>query len=493
MRVIFFDLDTLRPDHLSCYGYYRKTSPNIDAICSDAVKFTNYYCTDAPCLPSRAALLSGRYGINNGAVGHGGSRASYFNEGANRGFRTRLHQSCLTNIFASLKLHTVSFSSFAARHSFYDYTACFNEIYNCGKNGFETADEVYGKVSRWLSDNKDKDDWYLHVNFWDAHTPYRTPENFRVFNDSPLETFLTDEKIAEQHKHRSPHGSLEINMYDDKVNENYPKQLGKVMNLSDYKKLVDEYDNAINYLDGYIGKIVNYLKENGLYEDTNIIVSADHGENMGELNIYSEHATADEYTCKIPMIVKWAGCLKNHTDSGLHEHIDLLPTLADLTGTYKRPIWDGESYAETLKTGKDTGKSVVHLSQMAHVCQRGIRFGDYLYIRTYQDGFHDFPKEMLFDLKNDKYEENNIAKENPAIVKKARIMLKSFLKANLKNGRKDPMKTVLKEGVYHAKGYLEHYADYLKNTNRAEEAKKLIRRDGKYKWAHEKKTGQKGK
>ena len=91
MKVIFFDLDTLRPDHLSCYGYYRKTSPNIDAICADAVKFTNYYCTDAPCLPSRAALLSGRYGINNGAVGHGGSRASYFNEGANRGFRTRLH------------------------------------------------------------------------------------------------------------------------------------------------------------------------------------------------------------------------------------------------------------------------------------------------------------------------------------------------------------------------------------------------------------------
>ena len=164
-----------------------------------------------------------------------------------------------------------------------------------------------------------------------------------------------------------------------------------------------------------------------------------------------------------------------------------------MTGTYKRPIWDGESYAETLKAGKDTGKSVVHLSQMAHVCQRSVRFGDYLYIRTYQDGFHDFPKEMLFDLKNDKYEENNIAKENPAIVKKARKMLKSFLKANLKNGKKDPMKTVLKEGVYHAKGYLEHYADYLKNTNRAEEAKKLIRRDGKYKWAHEKKPGQKSK
>ena len=72
-------------------------------------------------------------------------------------------------------------------------------------------------------------------------------------------------------------------------------------------------------------------------------------------------------------------------------------------------------------------------------------------------------------------------------------MLKSFLKANLKNGKKDPMKTVLKEGVYHIKGHLERYAEYLKSTGREGEAKKLFERDGKYKWAHENKAAQKGK
>lgn len=52
MRIIYLDIDTLRPDHLGCYGYKRNTSPNIDLIAKDGVTFTNYYCSDAPCLPS---------------------------------------------------------------------------------------------------------------------------------------------------------------------------------------------------------------------------------------------------------------------------------------------------------------------------------------------------------------------------------------------------------------------------------------------------------
>jgi choline-sulfatase len=62
MRIVYFDLDTLRPDHLGCYGYVRNTSPNIDGIAKQGVRFENYFCSDAPCLPSRTALMSGRFG-----------------------------------------------------------------------------------------------------------------------------------------------------------------------------------------------------------------------------------------------------------------------------------------------------------------------------------------------------------------------------------------------------------------------------------------------
>ena len=64
MRVLFIDIDTLRPDHMSCYGYGRKTTPCIDSVCREGIRYDRYYCSDAPCLPSRAALLDEafRYG-----------------------------------------------------------------------------------------------------------------------------------------------------------------------------------------------------------------------------------------------------------------------------------------------------------------------------------------------------------------------------------------------------------------------------------------------
>ena len=87
MRILYIDIDTLRPDHLGCYGYHRNTSPNLDALARDGVTFQNCYNTDAPCLPSRAALWSGRCGFHTGVVNHGGTAADPFIEGPTRGFR----------------------------------------------------------------------------------------------------------------------------------------------------------------------------------------------------------------------------------------------------------------------------------------------------------------------------------------------------------------------------------------------------------------------
>ncbi len=59
MRILFIDIDTLRPDHLGCYGYHRKTSPNIDRIAAQGLRFDICYAPDAPCLPSRSVLWEG--------------------------------------------------------------------------------------------------------------------------------------------------------------------------------------------------------------------------------------------------------------------------------------------------------------------------------------------------------------------------------------------------------------------------------------------------
>ena len=66
MKVIYFDIDTLRPDHLSCCGYGRPT-PHIDALAADGVRFSRAYASNTPCMPARAALFTGCFGVVNGA------------------------------------------------------------------------------------------------------------------------------------------------------------------------------------------------------------------------------------------------------------------------------------------------------------------------------------------------------------------------------------------------------------------------------------------
>src|SRR5699024_469787 len=155
--------------------------------------------------------------------------------------------------------------------------------------------------------------------------------------------------------------------------------------------------------DEHIGMIVEAMEEQGVLEDLIIIITADHGENLGELGIYAEHGTADQFTCRIPMIIRWPGMVSNHIDNDLHYHLDLVPTLAELLKKESNSAWDGQSYAPVLTKGVRDGREYLVNSQCAHVCQRSVRFDDWLYIRTYHDGYHLFDQEMLFDLKADPY------------------------------------------------------------------------------------------
>ena len=67
------DIDTLRTDHLGCYGYHRNTSANIDEFAKSAMMFNNVHASDTSCLPIRSALMTGRFGTHNGVVNHGGT------------------------------------------------------------------------------------------------------------------------------------------------------------------------------------------------------------------------------------------------------------------------------------------------------------------------------------------------------------------------------------------------------------------------------------
>ncbi len=481
MRILYVDIDTLRPDHMGCYGYHRNTTPNLDKIAEEGVRFDRFYCSDAPCLPSRAALISGQFGIHNGAVGHGGTAGDRRLVGRERGFRDRIDAHNFNRIFRNAGLHTASISSFAERHSSYWYTANFHETYNVGKCGNESGEEILPVALDWIERNAERDNWYLHLHLWDPHTPYRTPADFEnPFADEPLNTFITPEIFEHHKKISSPHGLNEINMYDDTAWPQYPKHPGRIDTYEDLRILFDGYDCGIRYADMIMGQVFDALKQKGVYDDLAVIVTADHGENFGEIGVYSEHGTADEATCRIPMLMKWPGGPKGKIDTDFHYLLDLVPTMADLLGTPKWDKWDGQSFAPVITEGTRAGRDYVVLSQMAHVCQRAVRFEDWIYIRTVHDGFRLYDKEMLFNLASDPHEQNDVKDAHPEICARAARMLLDWQEEMmlLSDYPVDPMWTVMHEGgPYHTVGEKDGYVRRLMETGREEAGRALAAKD----------------
>lgn len=478
MRILMLDIDTLRPDHMSCYGYQRQTTPNIDRIAARGVRMNQYYCSDAPCLPSRASLISGRFGIHHGAVGHGGTAADRRLTGAERDFRDIQDTENFHNLFRKAGCYTASVSTFAERHSSFWFNAGFNEIHNVGKGGLESGEEVLPVALDWLDREKEREDWFLHVHFWDPHTPYRAPAEFgNPFADDPIPEWLLEPGVLEKHiQNVGPHSAREVGMFTDVESEKFPRMPGKVLDKAGLRRIIDGYDCGIRYMDGLIGQIFAKLEEQNIFDDVAIIITADHGENFGELGLYAEHGTADYPTCRIPMIMRWPGGKQGLVDDALHYHLDLVPTVADLLNLPHAAMWDGQSYAETILQGRECGQPFLILSQMAHVCQRSVRFDDWLYMRTYHDGLNLFPDEMLFNITMDPHEQYDLAQTRPEIRDKASRMLELWHARMMASSPDtlDPLWTVIDEGgPYHPRGHLLDYIERLENTGRPEGAAQL--------------------
>ena len=489
MNILLIDIDTLRPDHMGCYGYGRNTTPNIDRVAAEGARLQDYYCSDAPCLPSRAALMTGQFGIHNGVVGHGGTAADRRLDGADRAMQDSNGWYNLPALLQGHGYYTVSCSSFAARHGAWWFNAGFRELYNGGKNGFETADEMTPWVLQWLENNAGRpgrEKWFMHFHLWDPHMPARTPLSVEnPFKNQPLaDDWMTQERIdSQRQKSIGAHSPMEVTGYDD-PGQDQGRQVTHIANLDDYKKDIDGYDLGVWYADKHVGMVLDKLRELGLYEDTAVIVTADHGECLGELGSYNEHGDADYCTTHIPLIVKWPGVPAGAQIGGLHYNVDLLPTLAELLGGFKTPfmprvcgvsparVYDGTSFARDLLQGKDeTGREYLVVSQCAHVCQRSVRFGDYLYIRTYHDGYHLTPDEELFDLRRDPHETCNLAPQNPELCWHGAWYLERWVTQQMQtmSGRycDDPLWRVIHEGgPFHCKGYLPEYCERLEQTGR---------------------------
>lgn len=484
MRILYLDVDTLRPDHLGCYGYHRHTSPNIDWIASQGCRFENCYVSDAPCLPSRAALYSGRTGFHNGVINHGGVAADPFHEGAGRMFCDRLEATGWIPQLRRAGLYPVTISPFGERHSAWWWYAGWREAYNPGKGGLELADDITPAALDWIRRNARRDNWFLHINYWDPHTPYRTPLEYgNPFESDPLPECLTEEVVQRCWAGYGPHSAREprYDLDGTTIAAHHPREPLQIDSLASAKKWIDGYDTGVWYADRHIGMLLEALQEQQVLDDLVIIFSSDHGENLGELNCWGDHQHADHITSRVPLLIRWPGVTSPASvDPALHYHFDWAATLIELLGGQVPANWDGLPFTAALRQGQSAGREALVVSQAAWSCMRSVRFRhaneDFICLRTYHDGYKELEPLMLFNLTRDPHEQHDLANEQPELVNLAMRHLVDWQHQQMLTHTTDidPMLTVLREGgPFHTRGTLPKYLAHLRATGRGYAADRL--------------------
>jgi choline-sulfatase len=476
MRIIYLDLDTLRPDHLSGYGYPRPTSPHLDGIIRRGVRFTHAFCQASPCVPSRAALFSGRFDVHNGVVTHWGPGGELRPPGADAPMLAK-------HLYAH-GYRTVSVSSFADRHQAWWFCDGWTELYqHTLKRGNEIADEVNAVALPWLERNATADNWLLHLQYWDVHRNYRMPDPQRwidLVKDAPVQAWPDQATIDADQVNSGPFTAR--NFFPRTLESPVPETMpDSVRTTADFKRLIDGYDGAIRYLDDRIGQVMATLAAAGVLDETAIIVSADHGEQFGELGVYGDHCAAAGAVHNIPLIVSWPGVTPPQREvDDLVLNVDLGPTLCDLLDLPVPAGWDGVSLAGQLRGQPvpDWRRHIVFTHGL-YCCQRAVRTHQWQLTRTYHPGTFPFERVMLHDVATDRYQTTNLATERPEVVAELDHLLVEWLNEQL--GRPgvgpDPLQQVVETGPWKYV-QLDSWLARLEGWGRREMANGIRRRLG---------------
>lgn len=435
------------PGPPGCYGYPRPTSPAIDAIARQGIRFNHYYCADSPCLPSRTALFSGRFGIRNGVVSNHGAGARFH-------IRTRRYVGPEPDnemLMRHLRAHgydTISFSNFADRHNALWFMYGWSEFHTPNlKGGQETADEVDVPLFRWLQHNASRENYFLHVNYWDTHRCYRMDPSWADrFAGIPVPQPWPDDQAIRAHQEiKGPFTAT--GQFTDGVSP-YPLMPGSVSSRADFERMVTGYDSAIAYVDHHVQRVLDELDRQGVLDDAAIIVSSDHGDAFGEHGIYSDHVCADECIHRIPLIVRWPGLTaENATSDAFLYNVDLAPTLCDLLGIPPVPDWDGCSFRANLEGKPGLDRDYLVWDTGLYTVQRAVRTRTHLMIRTYDSFGYPFQPVELYDMVADPYQTHNLAGERPDLVRHSSGLMAEWMQAQWLKGHciADPLLEVLHE------------------------------------------------
>jgi arylsulfatase len=424
--IIIITIDTLRVDHLGTYGYHRKTSPHIDQFAADALVFDNCFSHAPSTCSSIASIMSGFLPHETNVFGNQPLPSEVVT---------------LPEILKEYGYKTVAVVSNYVLHKDKGYEQGFM-IYDDTMENRELDRHVPERIAEHTTARSIEllkqfhdDQLFLWIHYQDPHGPYTPPDRYaKLFYD-------TNQKARNLTLNDSVSGHRGIPSYQ------------KLGTNRDFYHYINQYDGEIRYLDEQFNRLIEALKEFGLYDDALIIVTADHGEGMGENNYYFAHG---EYLYNtllhVPLIIKFGSePVGRRTD--FVQHIDIITTIVKLLNIETNSPFRGCD----LRRQQATNRGI--FSEMKLPWTRGFRLS--LVLDSIKLVYTSSIKEyQLFDLRKDPYEEKNLFNDMPyqEQVEDLKVMLERICKEDFLKIRKDTMNRKLtdeEKEKMKALGYIE--------------------------------------
>lgn len=418
MNILLIAIDTLRADHLGCYGWWRNTSPHLDEVAARGVLFQDHISPHIPTHPGYTTLFSGKDVFEHQIVTQGG----------------RVEPVDKVRFLAELLQERGFFTAAADNmgrwfNRGYDLMQSYN--WDCDiTQPWRKAEATNGAAWEVLQACTGQDKpWFAFLHYWDPHTPYLPPPPFdRMF-------YCGDETSPEYTSaHEMMHNYPAFQYY---FQEWMP-------GLTDVEFPRAQYDAEIAYVDTALRHVWEWLAQLPGGEDTAIIITSDHGEELDEHQMWFDHHGLYETNLHVPLILQHPERLSGGVElGGLTRHIDITPTILDLVGlgdvaaeqgmngTSLLPLVDDESDAGTAEE--------VFITECAWMKKRGFRTTQYKFFESLYDELHQRPPFELYDLTVDPEEQSNLADSQPELVAEFKAKLDAHVARRMsETGQPDP-------------------------------------------------------
>lgn len=421
MNIILIVVDTLRADHLGCYGYPFATSPYIDKIASEGTRATRCYAPAIPTTPAHATIYTGCHPLRHNIVCHGGQvdldrRLPVLPELLQQGGYTT---AAVDNLY-DIK------NWFARGYEFY-----INPSFRHKLRLLVSCDEINRRAIPWLRAHS-TEKFFLFVHYWEPHAPYLPPDRFRKFYPSGSSPFTSPDSMEPLRK--QPIWGMFHDIW-----------FGKLGPIKDVDYVSSLYDGEIAHVDEGIEQLLGALDKTGVSEDTLVVITGDHGESLTEHDIYFDHHGLYEPTIRVPLIMKLPHAIPaGKTAEPMCQHLDIAPTLLQAAQIPIPDSMDGKSLWPRYTGKSDTGGWEEILScENTWQSKWSLRTETRKLILSRRPDRHGMPPRELYDLVNDPLELKNLAEESLSETEELTERLESRIREGLlRAGRnEDPLVT----------------------------------------------------